>query len=250
MQRRALIIEGDDVTLRGELVTPTQPRALVFLCHGIPASSTQPVDDPGYAGLASTLSDAGYAAAWFDFRGSRSSTGDFSVQGWREDLDSVIDHFWDEPLLDGLSRVVIGSSAGGATAIQAAAERDDLAAVATLAAVASVHDMGLLERPDDLLARMRNSGLIRDPSFPHDLMAWIDGFEQGAALRHIGTIAPKPVLLVHGTGDDVVPYQHAEQLFETASAPKELIRIEGGGHQLRRDPRAVRAVLDWLSRVT
>jgi pimeloyl-ACP methyl ester carboxylesterase len=43
-------------------------------------------------------------------------------------------------------------------------------------------------------------------------------------------IAPTPVLIVHGDRDDYFPADHAEQLFEAASQPKELWIVPGLGH--------------------
>ena len=246
MQPHAFTVEVDGLRLVGEQVVPAGAHVLLVLCHGIPSGNPPDPADPGYAGLASDLASHGYGAVWFNFRGSRSSPGNFSAQGWCRDLGAVADLLarqHDLPL------VAIASSAGGATAIVAAAESGRFEAVATLAAVASLRETGLLSSTDALLQRFRNAGIIRDPAFPSDRDAWLEEFDQTSALDHIGRISPKPVLLVHGTADDVVPYHHAELLFEGAKAPKELVRIEGGGHQLRRDPRAIDAVLEWLGRL-
>ena len=42
----------------------------------------------------------------------------------------------------------------------------------------------------------------------------------------------RPVFLIHGTADDVVPFAQAEQLLSAANEPKELCRLEGVGHNL------------------
>ncbi|MGH2831019.1 MAG: serine aminopeptidase domain-containing protein, partial [Actinomycetota bacterium] len=81
------------------------------------------------------------------------------------------------------------------------------------------------------------------------LDAWWREWEDLAAERHVAAIAPRPLLVAHGDADDVVPYQHAERLFSAAGSPKELARIPGGGHQLRRDARGVACLLDWLDRL-
>jgi uncharacterized protein len=46
----------------------------------------------------------------------------------------------------------------------------------------------------------------------------------------IGKIAPRRVLLMHGTADDLIPVSHTQKLFEAAGEPKEIYIIEGGGH--------------------
>jgi fermentation-respiration switch protein FrsA (DUF1100 family) len=40
----------------------------------------------------------------------------------------------------------------------------------------------------------------------------------------------KPVFIVHGDCDDVIPLAHGERLFAAANEPKEFFRIRGGGH--------------------
>lgn len=39
-----------------------------------------------------------------------------------------------------------------------------------------------------------------------------------------------PVLVVHGTSDDVVPFTMGERLFAAAKAPKRFLKLEGGNH--------------------
>jgi alpha-beta hydrolase superfamily lysophospholipase len=39
-----------------------------------------------------------------------------------------------------------------------------------------------------------------------------------------------PVLVVHGTADDVVPFAMGERLFAAARAPKRFLKLEGGNH--------------------
>ena len=40
----------------------------------------------------------------------------------------------------------------------------------------------------------------------------------------------EPVLLVHGTGDRLVPHRFSEALYAAAPEPKKLVLVEGGGH--------------------
>ena len=39
-----------------------------------------------------------------------------------------------------------------------------------------------------------------------------------------------PVLFVHGTADEVIPFSHGERLFAAAPGPKERFWVEGGMH--------------------
>jgi putative redox protein len=246
MRTRSIAFHPDGLTLEAELVIPSDARALVVLCHGIPSGGPPPPDDPGYAGFAHRVAEAGAGAVWFNFRGCRTSPGDFSAAGWAQDLATVLDALAADAEAAPLPLVVVGSSMGGATAIAVAARRRDVAAVATLAAPATVAE--ITADPTTFLHRARNAGVIRDPAFPPDEGAWAGEFDALAAAAHVSAIAPRPLLLVHGDADEVVPYADAEALFALAGEPKELVRVEHGGHQLRRDPRAVDALLDWLER--
>jgi len=236
-------IRPEGLVLEGHLVVPDgEPRALVYLLHGIPSGNPPDPSDAGYPGFARTMAARGFAAAHFDFRGARGAPGDFSLSGWHADLEAALDA---APLPD-LPRIIVGSSAGGSVGIVVAARRPDVAAIATLAAPAEWKRLG-----NDLpaaIGRFRNSGIIHDPAFPADVDAWWDEFEQGSPHLHVARIAPRPLLVMHGDNDDVVPYTHAEQLFAEAGDRKEILRVRGAGHQLRRDPRALDALFDWLDR--
>lgn len=246
MHSRAIAFGADGLTLEGSLVLPERPRALVILCHGIPGGGPPDPSDEGYAGFARTIASVGYAALWFNFRGAREAPGEFSIAGWRRDLDAAVVAVRARDDLRDVPMVIVGSSAGAAAAISVAASRDDVAGVATLAAPAVFEFGGFAGDAGLLVQRFRNLGLLRDPAFPSDQTAWLSEFEQEAPEVHVRALAPRALLLLHGDADDVVPYLHAERLFNLAGEPKELVRIPGGGHQLRRDPRAIDAFVDWL----
>jgi dipeptidyl aminopeptidase/acylaminoacyl peptidase len=244
---RDVVFRPDGLALRGRLLVPDDPPLLAVLCHGIPGGRPPDPEDPGYAGLAATLAGRGFGAFWFDFRGVRGAPGEFSIGGWQRDLAAALDALEADAEVGGIPRVVVGSSAGGAVAVAVAARRDDVRAVATLAAPASFTFGGLVDDPERLLATFRNVGIVHDPAFPPDRDAWWREFLDAAPEAHAPRLAPRPFLVVHGDADDVVGVEHAERLFLAAAEPKELVRIPGGGHQLRRDPRAVEALLDWLA---
>jgi pimeloyl-ACP methyl ester carboxylesterase len=48
----------------------------------------------------------------------------------------------------------------------------------------------------------------------------------------VENLAPKPLLLVHGTNDVVLPYEASEDIHERAKQPKKLVLLEGAGHGL------------------
>jgi fermentation-respiration switch protein FrsA (DUF1100 family) len=49
----------------------------------------------------------------------------------------------------------------------------------------------------------------------------------------VENLAPKPLLLVHGTADTTLPHEASEDIHERAKQPKKLVLLEGAGHGLR-----------------
>ena len=81
-----------------------------------------------------------------------------------------------------------------------------------------------------------------------DRDAWARELREIRPLALMGKIPPRPILLVHGEDDVVVPPQHVRELADAAEGMVELRLLSGAGHRLRHDPRAVAALLGWLSR--
>ena len=59
--------------------------------------------------------------------------------------------------------------------------------------------------------------------------------------------APRPLLLLHGVDDESVPATDTRQLAEVHGAA-EMRLLEGAGHRMRHDPRAIAVLFGWLDR--
>ena len=44
----------------------------------------------------------------------------------------------------------------------------------------------------------------------------------------VANISPTPLLIIHGRQDKIIPFHHAEKLYEKANRPKVLIEYQGG----------------------
>ncbi len=67
----------------------------------------------------------------------------------------------------------------------------------------------------------------------------------------IAEISPRPVLLIHGTADEVLSDICSRELYELAAEPKELILYPGCGHGLDECREQLdRDLMAWLKRVT
>ena len=73
---------------------------------------------------------------------------------------------------------------------------------------------------------------------------------QTAGAVCIHRLAPKPVLLVHGADDDVLPVDCVHRLYERAREPKQVIVYEGAGHALNECREALEQdLLTWVRAV-
>jgi dipeptidyl aminopeptidase/acylaminoacyl peptidase len=252
MRVSAVILSADDIMLAGEVFLPDDCSGVypaICLCHGIPAVPYNPEETGGYTELAARFCLAGFAALVFNFRGCGPSQGNIDMPGWTHDLESAIDFLHMLPEVDRNKIYLLGSSGGAAACIYAAAHNKRVSAVATLACPAEFDFMAGGQTAESLVARFREIGIIKDADFPSSTQKWLEGFKEVSPIEYVGRISPKPLLLVHGESDDVVPVEHVERLYERAGQPKEKIVLPGAGHRLRQDERAIGGVMSWLNKL-
>ena len=65
----------------------------------------------------------------------------------------------------------------------------------------------------------------------------------------VAKIAPRPLLIVHGSDDETVPLDAARSLVDAAGEGAELRVVAQAGHRLRHDPRVVAILLGWLEQM-
>lgn len=240
-------ILSDGLRLWGALHRPDTHDLVpgVLVCHGLPAGTPDP-SDRGYADLADRWAAAGFAVLIFNFRGAGASEGDFSIAGWVRDARAALDALITHPSVDAERVGLVGFSAGGLTGCCLAAEDPRVAAFVGCAAPTVIRRLAEPESAQAFLDHARAIGIIRQPEFPASFDAWRGEFEQVRAIDVIDRIAPRPVLIVHGERDDVVPPADARALHDRAGDPKELRFFPEAGHRLRVEPGVMDFVLDWL----
>ncbi|HTW09257.1 MAG TPA: alpha/beta fold hydrolase [Acidimicrobiales bacterium] len=218
----------------------------VVLAHGFPEAG-QKSGSPsyGYPQLATRLAaETGAVVLTFDFRGAGGSEGDFSLTGWQSDLASAVETLRAVP---GIAMVwLVGFAAGGTLAICAAGEDPGIAGVAAFAPQADFAERG--GDPRRIVALARASGIIHTRGFPADPAAWARELRDLRPALLVGRIPPRPLLIVHGANDDVVPLTDARELADAANASAELRVLAGAGHGLLHDPRAIALLLGWFDR--
>jgi uncharacterized protein len=206
----------------------SRPAPAIVLCHGIWTGRRECLP------LALRFREAGYNVLCFDFRAHGLSDGRFTSVGHHEtnDVLGAVEYMKQRPEVDAARIGVIGFSMGAAASIQAAARSRDIAALVADSAYATFLDA----------ARYSFSLVTRVPHFPMAPIAmawakWIANVDasQLRPVDVIRNIAPRPVLLVHGDLDEIVPVRHAHTLFKAADEPKELWIFAGAHHVGARD---------------
>lgn len=175
--------------------------------------------------LAASLHRAGYALLFLDARchGGSDSDSFSSMPRFAEDMESGLDWLGQRPGVDAGRLALVGHSVGAAAALLAASRRSDVCAVVSIAA---------FSHPARVMGSMFTAKRI--PMFPIGwyilhYVQWVIGhsFDAIAPLHTISKVAC-PVLLVHGTEDQMVPLSDAEALqARRAGLPGYLMRVAG-----------------------
>ena len=198
------VAEGDAVRLHG-LWLP-QPRAdapVLLYLHGARW------DVRGSAPRMRRMHELGFAVLGIDYRGfGRSSAGLPSEALAGEDARAAWS--WLAQRHPGAPRYVFGHSLGGALAVQLAAAVPDEAGLIVENSFPSI---------PDVVRTFKWGWLPVAPLITQRLDA-------GARIAEVGT----PVLVVHGSEDNLIRPELGRELFDRAREPKRFMLVEGGTH--------------------
>jgi pimeloyl-ACP methyl ester carboxylesterase len=199
----------------------------VICCHGLFSSK----ESTKHTRIANTLAQAGIATLRFDFAGSGESEGrieDTTFTRRRDDLAAAIDYLAQR----GAKRFgLFGSSMGGSVAILTAARDERVVAIATLAAVA--HPGEIEARYPDAVQELHDTDLLPLPgggSVGRDFAIDAPLHDPVAA----AAIIHAPLLVLHGSRDEVVPLCDADDL-ATAARESSLLVVDGADHSFSGD---------------
>jgi len=249
--KKVRIPSTDGVELEAHLALPDEDDVQLFaetgviFTHGFPSGDVWAerigADLPELADRAAE--QMGWTALALRFRGCGTSTGDFSLQGWIDDVRVAVDYLHQNQHPEQIW--VCGFGTGGAVALVAAADDQRVSGVAVAGSPADFADWAA--NPNRLLAHAKRVGAITSNTFPPDLAAWKAQLSRFEAVKSVESLPPRPLLVIQGADDQVVPHFDA-RLLADAHGDAELRIISGGGHQLRHDPRALAILMGWISR--
>lgn len=237
-----------DLTLHGHLAVPAgarRQRPGLVLCHGFPtvvgggATATATLPE-----LADRLAaSVGWVVLTFGFRGCRPSQGEFSLRGWLDDVDAAVEALAAHP--DVVGTWAAGFGRGGALAVCAAARNASIEGVLACAPPADFDDWA--GQPRRLLEFARRAEVVHDVNYPRNFDDWSSELRAVHTVRCAEQLAPRPLMVIHGLADGVVPVFDARVIVDAHGAAE--LRVIGGAlHDLRLDPRAIAILGGWLER--
>jgi fermentation-respiration switch protein FrsA (DUF1100 family) len=197
---------GDGETIHAWWLPPAAPQhGAVLLAHGNGGN----LSHRGKA-AAELRAALGAGVLMFDYPGYGNSTGRPSEAGCYAAGEAAYQWLTGVQQIPANRIILCGESLGGGTAVELATRHEHRA----LVLVFSFTDLP-------------SAAKYHFPFLPtRTLMS--TRFDN---LSKIGR-CHRPVFLIHGTDDRVVPFDHAERLLAAANEPKQLLRVEGGGHDL------------------
>lgn len=236
---------SDGLTLRGWWV-PAQtssPMRLtpsdrtVIVCHGLGVSAE------GALPLAEQLAPYGFNVLMFDFRAHGFSDGQLTTFGAMEKRDVLAAVGWVRGTHPQASVHLYGAGVGlGAAALIGAAtdpapRGQAIEAVALYAPYASLSELA-----DATLGKQVPEAvkwMIRRGAFPvASLTAGTDLVHYSPASQVVN-VWPRPVLVIHGLRDGVIPFAQGEQVYDAAARPRHRLWLLRDNHaQSLRNPEA------------
>jgi fermentation-respiration switch protein FrsA (DUF1100 family) len=161
-------------------------------------------EDLGYlSGLLEQMREAGFSVIAYDYRGYGMSTAATpSAKAVHLDIAGVYDYATQTLAIPPAQLILYGRSVGSGPAI-------------------------------DLATQQPVAGLIIEGGFVSAFRVVTQitllPFDKFPNLRNILKVQC-PVLIIHGTEDEVISPWHGQKLFEAAHEPKYLLEVEGAGH--------------------
>jgi uncharacterized protein len=192
----------DGIKLRA-WYTPPKNGAVVLLAHG----HADKIPEEFYA----LFARHGYGVLAWDFRAHGESGGGFTSLGYYEvfDVKAALDYALDQPGVEHVGGW--GGSMGAATMIRAAARYPEIEAVVADSSFSALEDVIPLRIPYPALR----------PFF-----RFFAELETGVSVNKvrpvddIGRISPRPVFIIQGLGENAIPADSAQRLYDAAGEPR------------------------------
>ncbi len=190
----------DGLTLHGWFIPAENPRATLLFCHGNAGNISHRMES------IVLFHQLGLNVLIFDYRGYGQSEGSPSEQGTYQDAEAAWDYLTRQREIPPSQIILFGRSLGAAIASRLAVDQEPLGLIVE-SAFSSVPDMAA-------------------HYYPYLPVRWISRFQYNTR-KHLISLN-RPLLIIHSPDDEIIPYDHGQQLFAAAREPKQFLSIRGG----------------------
>ena len=220
--------KGHQLQAHLELPANQQPAYYAIFAHCFTCNSSF----NSARNISRSLTSHGFAVVRFDFTGLGGSEGEFAESYFSANVNDLIavNNFlkenYEAPTL------LVGHSLGGAAVIVAASKLDNIKAVATIGAPATVehvthlfsHSKNEIQENEDVEVNIGGRPFKINREF-------LDDFRK-TNLPEITKNLRKPLLIMHAPFDKIVAIENAEKLYHNAHHPKSFISLDDADHLL------------------
>ncbi len=231
MKSTKLNIENDKgLALQAYLELPAnqKPNRYAIFAHCFTCTSSL----SAVKNISRALTNYGFGVVRFDFTGLGKSEGEFAESHFSGNVGDLIavNNFmgnnYKAPAL------LVGHSLGGAAVISAASKLENIKAVATIGAPATVshvkhlfsHDIDSIREGELTEVNIGGRPFKINPEFVSDF----DKTDLPSVVKNLR----KPLLIMHSPTDAIVGIKNAEQLYHNAHHPKSFVTLDNADHLL------------------
>jgi len=194
---------ADGKRLNGWFIPADNARGTVLFCHGNAGNISHRMD------MIRMINGLKLNVFIFDYRGYGKSIGFPTEKGTYIDAKAAYDYLLSRTDVDKERMIIFGKSLGGAIAI-------DLATKVNAAVVIS----------DSAFTSTINVGKEIYPFLPMELLLTMK-YDSLSKVKGIS----EPILIIHSSEDEIIPFDHGQQIFEASGEPKEFFRMRGGHNE-------------------
>lgn len=223
----------DHIRLHGWLLpSRTKMKGSVYFLHGNAENISTHIQSVFW------LPEFGYQVFLIDYRGYGLSEGKPGLPDVLKDVEAGFE--WLLSRSEGKPVYLLGQSLGASLAVYFAANshhaRQNLTGVVSDAAFT-----GYFQISRDVADKVWITWPFQYP------IAWMMDYPYNP-VEVIGQVSPVPILISHGRNDQIVPFEHGEQLYQAAGQPKFFLVTEGRHIQTFSSTQNRRALLDFFYR--
>lgn len=219
---------GEPLAARLELPVNQHPHTFALFAHCFTCSKNL----TALRNISRALTIRGIAVLRFDFTGLGESEGEFAETNFSSNIDDLLQAAEFLKKEHQAPAILIGHSLGGAAAICAAAQLEEVSAVATIGTPFDPGHVSHLLAANTKEIEEKGLAKVGIGGRPFTVKKqFLEDIKEIHLKEHLQTLG-KALLLLHSPQDLTVAVENAAKLYHAARHPKSFISLDGADHLL------------------